>query len=48
MSEFKFNVTKLINATKHVVKVKANEKLDAFAKIRQMYPVSEYKCELID
>lgn len=51
MSKFKYLITKLQDNGEiwtHEVIIKANEKLDALAKIQQMYPPPEYRCKFLE
>lgn len=51
MSNFKYIVTKILEGGeiwKHEVIIRANEKLDARAKIDMMYPSPEYECKFIE
>lgn len=50
MSKFEFKVTRLLDGRKiwtELVTIRANEKLDARAKIEQMFPRPEYNCEFL-
>ena len=50
MSKFEFLVTKYLSAGeiwKHHIIIRADGKLNAFAKVRQIFPEDEYNCEFI-
>jgi len=50
MAKFEFKVTKFLDGGKiweHYIIIRANEKLDAFARIEQIFPSPEYNCEFI-
>ena len=50
MSKFEFRVTKYLAGGKvwtHNIIIRANEKLDARAKIEQIFPSPEYECEFV-
>ena len=51
MSKFKYLVTEILpggRVWKHEIVVTANEKLDAAAKIEQMYPSPRFKCKFLE
>ncbi len=50
MAKFEFKVTKILPAGKiweHYVIIRADEKLNAFAKIEEIFPSPEYDYEFI-
>lgn len=50
MSKFEYKVTKILNGGKiwtHNIIIRANERLDARAKIEQIFPSPEYECEFL-
>lgn len=50
MSKFEFRITKYLHGGKiwtELITIRANEKLDARAKIEQIFPSPEYECEFI-
>lgn len=50
MSKFEFKVTKYLEGGKiwtHYITIRADEKLNAFGKIEQIFPSPEYDCEFI-
>lgn len=50
MSKFEFRVTRYLQNGKvwsELITIMANEKLEARAKIEQMFPSPEYNCEFI-
>ena len=50
MSKFEYKVTKYLSGGKvweHYITIRANERLDARAKIEQIFPSPEYICEFV-
>ena len=50
MAKFEFKVTKFLDGGKiwtHYIIIRANEKLDAFARIEQIFPSPEYDYDFI-
>lgn len=50
MSKFEFKVTKYLEGGKvwsELITIRANEKLDARAKIEWLFPSPEYDCEFV-
>ena len=50
MAKFEFNVTKLLNGGKvwkHLITIRATDKLEARAKIEQIFPSPEYICDFV-
>lgn len=50
MSKFEYKITKILQGGKiweHNIIIRANEKLDARAKIDEIFPEPEYICEFI-
>lgn len=51
MAKFRYLITKIQDngeIWEHEVIITANEKLDALAKVQQMYPPPEYKCKFVE
>lgn len=51
MTKFKFQISKILiggNIWEHEIVVTANDKLEATAKVQQMFAYPDYECEFIE